>query len=192
MKSLFLIDRGEPPANFTPGPAYRRVLWTDSSRVARRLAGDTAAGASAWQNFGSHNKSNGLLLVRWHGLDVDYGVEFHASALPDGTLTGFHHRDNRTTWGLIPGSVWWASEESSLPKWLRKLGVLAWDELGPENGTENVYYQAIRADEALASAKDTGNRPFGFRAVAGWKALAASPGERTLLLPGMEPALAVS
>lgn len=192
MKSLFLIDRGVPGPNFTPGPAYRRVLWADSSRVARRLAGDTAAGASAWQNFGSHNRANGLLLVRWRGLDVDYGVEFHASALPDGTLTGFHHRDDRSVWGLIPGSAWWASGPSSLPKWLRKLGVLTWEELGPASGPENVFFRAIQADEALASARDTGNRPFGFRAVAGWKALAASPGERTLLLPGMELAPIIS
>lgn len=188
MKSIFLIDRGKQSLEYQTSTAFRQVVLADSSRVARRLAGDTAAGASAWQNFGTHNKGNGLLLVRWRGMDVDYGTNFRPSVLPDGTTAGFHHRDNRATWGLIHGAAWWSNDPGSCPKWLRKLGALTWDELGPPVPSENVFLQAIRQDEALAGAKDTGNRPFGFRACKDWLALAESPKERVPFLPGMEVA----
>lgn len=180
MKSLFLIDRGAPPENFTPSPIYRRVIVSDGSRVARRVAGDTAEGCSVWQNFGTRNKNKGLLLIRYRGLDVDYGVELRRSILPGGTPSGFHHRDNRETWELFRGATWWSS--AKLPTWLAKLGVLSpQDEHAP-----TALAVAIAEDEAAASPKDTGNRPFGFRAVPLWSALASSPAFREAWLPGIE------
>jgi hypothetical protein len=180
MQSLFLIDRGQPGPDFTPGPTWRRVVIADSSRTARRLAGDTADGCTVWQNFGRHNQQKGLLLVRWMGLDVDYGTSFHPSVLPGGMPTGFHHRDNRHTWGLFQGATWWSSHR--MPKWLERAGVL----LPTEQGPASALVLAIADDEAAAVARVTGNRPFGFRAVPGWQALARSPGFRAAWLPGIE------
>lgn len=180
MTSLFLIDRGKPGDNFTPPPTWRRVVVSDSSRVARRLAGDSADRCTVWQNFGRHNKGRGLLLVRWQGLDVDYGVALRPFVLPDGTRTGFAHKGDGGPWGLIPHANWWSS--SPAPAWLVKLGVV----LPEQDDSPNALAAAVAEDEASALPRETGTRPFGFRACAGWRELAASPSSRVALLPGME------
>ena len=180
MQSIFLIDRGEQVGQ-VPEPFKRRVLVSDSSRVARRLAGDTADGRSVWQNLGRHNKDRGLLLIRWKGLDLDYGTALRPSLLPDGTPAGFHHRDNRATWGLFSGAVWWSS--GLMPQWLARLGVYC-----PEFTEAPGLIEEVMNDEAAAVAAQTGNRPFGFRALPDWRALAKSPGFRDAWLPGIEHA----
>jgi hypothetical protein len=185
MKSLFLIVRPTGLVPATSRPLDRRAVVCDSSRVARFVAGDTRAVCTVWQNFGTHNKNHGLLLIRWRGLDVDYGTgtAIIPSWLPGNEgPTGFHHRSYRATWDLFKEAFWWSSKPA-VPKWLVRLGVQTWHDSGVT--TEPATLKQIIGDEASASAKETGNRPFGLRSHKGWKELAKSPEVKELWLPGM-------
>lgn len=92
MRNLYLIDRGhDRPDHHHPSVPYHRVIVACNGRVARWEAGDTADGATVWQLLAGDLDGSGWLLIRWRGLDVDYGAVARSSTLPDGSHTGFWH-----------------------------------------------------------------------------------------------------
>jgi DNA-binding MarR family transcriptional regulator len=91
-KNLYLIDRGhDRPSQFHPDTPYHRVLVACNGKVARHEAGDTGDGATVWQLFAGDLDGSGWLLIRWKGLDVDYGSLVRTWTLPDGSHTAFYH-----------------------------------------------------------------------------------------------------
>lgn len=116
---IYLIKRG-------PKPEYHRapfhpVIVCDNKRIAKWEAGWTGDRAWVWEN---HNPPHGgLLIVKWEGLDVDYGHMVRACTLPDGRHTAFYHEHDHTeVWELYRGAVWWSHRV--IPAWLAERGVV--------------------------------------------------------------------
>jgi hypothetical protein len=114
--NLYLIQRGPKP-EYHKAPFHRVIICT-SKKVAEFEAGSSADHAWIWLR-GSLDNGEGFLIVRWNGLDIDYGPVVFAFKLPDGTGSAFHHPDkNGTPWQLLKGATWWSSRK--VPEWLQK------------------------------------------------------------------------
>lgn len=95
---------------------------------AQREAGWSGDFATVWERGTHLNDGSGFLLVRWKGLEIDYGHVVRTFALPDGSIgTGFCHPDpNREPWSLLDGAIWWST--AKLPAALRGMGVVEADD----------------------------------------------------------------
>ena len=116
--NIYLIKRG-------PRPDYHRapfhpVIICARRNIAREEAGDSNAGVWMWENTGGDH--HGFLLLRWNGLDVDYGYVVKGITLPDGTVRAFDHEwEHPETWALLNGATWWSPKK--MPPWLVERGV---------------------------------------------------------------------
>lgn len=144
---LYLLKRGpKPPYHRAP---FHPVIVCDQRAVATWEAGWT--GDRSWMWEAAREKEpygigGGWLLVKWEGLNIDYGHLIRGCTLPDGTDVGFHHRHGRAlaTWALLCGAVWWSSRP--LPESLRKHGIIeAPDEFSLERIQKEVPARALAA-----------------------------------------------
>jgi hypothetical protein len=130
-------------------------------RQGRPAAGDSSDGATVWQHFGWSCDGSGLLLIRWKGLDVDYGHHVRGSALPDGSHSGFYHEGpGPEAWGLFRGAIWWSSR--TCPQWLVDRGVVTVPDslTGPIDRRTLTW---IEEHEARAVDRDERVLPIGYR-----------------------------
>ena len=120
-KVLYFIDRGHARPSGHRAPYHRYLVCTEYAR-ARQEAGDTGARAYIWERV-AWGSDSGWLLVRWKGLDIDYGYVVHSPELPDGTRAGFvhPHKADEMPWVVLGQAVWWS--EKSIPRWLEQRGV---------------------------------------------------------------------
>lgn len=132
---LYLVERPER-AFGRPAPDAL-VLLCSRRDVAHWVAGSSSDRANVWE--GASDLVAGWLLVRWRGLDLDYGHVVHAVDLPDGTAAGFHHDRTVRPWCLLPGATWYSRYR--IPSNLLAAGV---EPAGPE------LQESIRASEELA------------------------------------------
>ena len=95
----------------------KTALFTNRAR-ARAFAGssDSKFGAFAWEQNG---EAAGWCLVRWHGLDVDYGPVVHSLRMPDGSEAGIVHDRGAEPWTLLARAEW--ASDRKMPKWLENL-----------------------------------------------------------------------
>jgi hypothetical protein len=160
-RSIYLIRRGPRPEHYHPDTPHHPAVVCDSGKVARLAAGDSSDCATVWQHFGWAADGSGLLLIRWKGLDLDYGHAVRGFTLPDGTHTGFYHEGSGSeVWGLFLGAIWWSSRP--LPKWLDERGV----SVVPDSLTGPIdrrTYDEIRVDEARARDPDDRVLSIGYR-----------------------------
>ena len=104
MRNVYLVERQSRP-NWHRAP-YHRVILCDLIAVARAEAGWSGDRASIWEHeWGT--TGGGWLVRRWRGLDIDYGYLVRATELPDGSITGFRHRDAHP-WPILAQAVWWS------------------------------------------------------------------------------------
>lgn len=115
-RTVFLIKRGDKPT--WHNAPYHAAIMCDDRHVAQWQAGGTRGGATVWEHANS-NDGSGWLIVKWRGLDIDYGHNITSSELPDGSKSGFYHRPFPDD--LLKGCVWWSTRP--LPKWLAERGV---------------------------------------------------------------------
>jgi hypothetical protein len=112
---LYLIKRGPRPdyhrATFAP------VILCTSRPVAQWEAGATSELATVWQKYHALKPYGGWLLVRWRGLDIDFGHIVRSMPLPDGTTAAIVHDTDEEPWTLLGGAVWW-SHTHRVPEWL--------------------------------------------------------------------------
>jgi hypothetical protein len=66
----------------------------------------------------------GWLLVRWEGLDIDYGHIVRGTRLPDGAKTGFYrsYEAPHSVKPILSGAVWWSDRR--LPVWIEQSGAV--------------------------------------------------------------------
>lgn len=121
--ALYLVKRGERP-DYHKAP-YHPVIICDKKRIALWESMGSDKHCWVWMQPSGHGNGAGWLLVKWNGLDVDYGVTVHRIVLPDGSEGGFW-RDYPSPDGyigdLLPGAVWWSDKR--LPEWLQQKGVV--------------------------------------------------------------------
>lgn len=117
-RCLYLIRRG-------PRPVYYRAPWHQvivcaERAVARQEAGCTADLSDVWTK--EADRSSGLLLLRWRGLDIDYGPIVRSMPLPDGSAGDISHARGEQPWTLLLSgqAVWWSLRRRA-PVWLSGL-----------------------------------------------------------------------
>jgi hypothetical protein len=104
-RTLYLIERGpKPECHKAP---FHPVILCASRAVAQWEAGATDKLANVWVKYA--DPSSGWLLVRWHGLDIDYGHIVRRMPLPDGTTAAISHDRNAGPWKLLRSAVWWST-----------------------------------------------------------------------------------
>jgi hypothetical protein len=117
--NIYLVKRGPKP-DWHKAP-HSPVLICTRRDVAMWEAGWSGDQAQVWAQNGS--PACGFLLIRWNGLDIDYGHVVRTFKLPDGTSAAFHHRHRHPeTWVLLNGAVWWS--ERKMPAWLAEAGAV--------------------------------------------------------------------
>lgn len=131
----YLIKRGPRPENHRA--PFHPVIICGLKRVALWQVGATNDKSWLWSS-GHFGLPAGWLLLRWNGLDIDYGhVVREVGPLPDGTHTGFFHDRDKEPWTLIDGAVWWHTRK--MPTCLADLGVkYPEDEFTQQRITDNV------------------------------------------------------
>lgn len=151
-RTVYFIDRGERPGHHQA--PYHRYLVCPSRPVALWEADWSGRGAWVWSHA-NRGSGSGWLLLRWNGLDVDYGSLVRGFALPDGTVAGFAHPGTgKPPWSLLEHAVWWST--LPVPAWLVKLGV---------------------SEVADTFSRDAIARGWGDRAGDAWKRQPLFPGE---------------
>lgn len=116
---IYLIKRG--PRTEHHNAPYHPVIICNKKRIALWEAGSTKEKANVWGWFSP--PYGGLLLVRWNGLDIDYGgLVKEVGPLPDGTHTAFFHDRDKEPFTLVKGAIWW--DDKKMPKELENLGVI--------------------------------------------------------------------
>ena len=117
--SLYLVKRREKPifhrATFHP------VILCTRQHTAMWEAGWSGDGACVWTRDAFKKDIGGWLMVRWCGLDIDYGHIVRNLTLPDGTTGAFVHDRKSEPWTLIPEAVWWSDHK--IPDWISDCGV---------------------------------------------------------------------
>jgi len=121
--NLYLIKRG-------PRPSYHKAMFhpviiCSRKHVAEWEVGATDARSWMWVRETSADDGAGFLIVRWNGLDIDYGhIVREVGPMPDGTLTAFFHphESKKEPWSLIKGAIWWDDRE--MPKMLKLRGCI--------------------------------------------------------------------
>lgn len=135
--NLYLIKRGPRPS-YHKAPFHPVVLCC-KKRLAKIEAGCTGDRAWVWDRDSHLMNGLGFLLVRWEGLDIDYGHIVRHFVLPDGTKTGFHHSESEP-FQLLNGAVWWDSKP--IPDCLSKRGVI----YPPDDHTQQTILDQIAND----------------------------------------------
>ena len=98
---------------------YPLVTLCTREDVAKQMAGATDERSWMWHSEGQDH--GGLLLVRWQGLDIDYGHVVRRMPLPNGDERAFDHPNRHPeTWELFNGAVWWSPRR--MPAWVEKRG----------------------------------------------------------------------
>jgi hypothetical protein len=119
---LFLVERGPRPeyhkAQFHP------VVICTARHTASWEAGWSGDRANLWvQCEGPGRDSSGWLLLRWKGLEIDYGHIVRSFTLPDGSdKAAISHDRHGPPWSLMNGAVWWSTRV--IPQWLLDRGVV--------------------------------------------------------------------
>ena len=116
-RTLYLIKRGPRP-EFHRAP-YHRVIICTRKHTAKWEAGWTGDCACVWEK--DADPSSGWLLVKWFGLDIDYGHIVRGSDLFRGGRTGIHHDRAKEPWSLLKRAKWWSDHR--IPGWLIDAGV---------------------------------------------------------------------
>jgi hypothetical protein len=118
--SLYLIKRGPRP-DYHKAP-YHPVILCARKPIADWEAGCTCKRATVW-GHGPKNEGTGWLLLRWHGLVIDYGPGvMHGCSPTDEVHGGFYHDRRKEPWTLLAGAVWW--DDKKMPDWLRESAVV--------------------------------------------------------------------
>jgi hypothetical protein len=116
---LYFIDRGDRPEYHRV--EYHRYIICTRRDVAYWEAKDSGCRAKIWQR-GVVDDGSGWLLLRWNGLDIDYGVMVQGLELPDGSRAGFvHPSTEQPPWSVLNVTVWWS--DKTMPPWLERRGV---------------------------------------------------------------------
>lgn len=116
--SIYLVKRGPRPAHHRA--PFVPVIVTPRRDAARWEAGYSGEGAWIWEIV---DAASGWLLVRWNGLDIDYGHVVRRVTLPDGDQRAFDHRhEHPETFALAEGAVWWSPRP--MPGWVAEMGVV--------------------------------------------------------------------
>lgn len=137
---VYLVKRGPRPE--THKAPFHPVVICSRRHTMKWESGWTGGRSWVWDHEG-REEFCGWLLLRWEGLDIDYGGLVKCCTLPDGTKTGFFHRHRdlgydrpgevgakhlgystelQEPWSLLPGAVWWS--DHPMPEWLRISGVV--------------------------------------------------------------------
>lgn len=118
---LYFIDRGRDRPDWHKAPYHRYLICTNVS-AAYWEAGWTGNGASLWMRHTTQNDGSGWLLLRWKGLDIDYGGLVKGGDLFDGGCMGFVHPHRPAPpWSVLAQAVWWSTR--TIPPWLRDMGI---------------------------------------------------------------------
>lgn len=122
---LYLVSRGLRPGHHK-APFHPVILCTQKW-FARWEAGDSTRPAWIWENDDVPEPRGGWLLVRWNGLDIDYGGLVKSVTLPDGTHGAFwrdySHTDTSNVVSILNGAVWWTAKKR-IPPYLAAKGVV--------------------------------------------------------------------
>lgn len=123
MSTIYLIKKaGDKPSWYHEMTPWHPVLMTSRRDAALWLAGYSGEGAWMWSK-GIGDRHAGWLLIRWNGLDIDYGHVVRGVRLPDGDERAFDHRHaHPETFALQSGAVWWSPRK--MPAWLAAEGVV--------------------------------------------------------------------
>jgi len=116
--SLYLIKKGPQP-EYHKAP-YHPVIICDYKPLAKWEAGWTGDEYWVWEK--DNDPHTGWLLVRWRGLDIDYGHLVRSHTLIDGTKIAIVHDRDKEPWTLINGAVWFSTRH--LPFWLTDKGAI--------------------------------------------------------------------
>ena len=116
--NLYLVKRG-------PRPSYHKAPYHPIIICTRRPIAEWESdwtGRGSWVWLKEADKSSGWLLVKWEGLNVDYGHIVRACMLPDGkTKAGIFHDRKEEPWSLMDGACWWS--DHNMPEWIADKGV---------------------------------------------------------------------
>lgn len=107
---LYVVDR--PSSLFGPRAAGIFTRRDEALQFAR----SSDFRAFVWEQVA---EGAGWLLVRWKGLDLDYGAVVHRMRLPDESEAGIEHDRARRPWTLLRIADW--KSERKMPRWLKEL-----------------------------------------------------------------------
>lgn len=114
--NLYLVKRGPRPS-YHNAP-YHPVIICTRRPIAEWEAGWT--GDKSWVWLKEADTSSGWLLVKWNGLNIDYGHIVRGCSLPDGTETGVFHDRKKEPWNLMAEATWWS--DHNMPQWVADKG----------------------------------------------------------------------
>lgn len=118
---IYLIKRG--PRHECHEAPFHPVIVCAKNRIAKWEAGATDECAWVWERFNDSGCWAGFLLVRWRGLDIDYGhLIREVGPMPDGTHTAFFHDEQKEPYTLLNGAVWW--DDKPMPAEIAKWGLI--------------------------------------------------------------------
>jgi hypothetical protein len=143
--SIYLIKRGPKPS-WHKAP-FHPVVICAKKRVAEFEAGWAGDKSWIWMRRSRVIDGEGFLLLRWNGLDIDYGHVVRSTRLPSGVKTGFAHHGG--PWKLLRGAIWWDDKPMSAS--FENAGVL----YPPDYFTQQWILDQI-ADDNVSGC---GNRP---------------------------------
>lgn len=147
MSAVYLVKRAPRPAGHKA--PYHRVIICGKRRVANWEAGWSGERAWIWAHDRGHG-AGGWLLLRWNGLDIDYGHVVRGIELPDGTQGAFvHEHTGREPWPLLEGAVWW--DDKRMPGWLAEAGVV----YAPDEFSQQKILDFIADDGAAGFGRAT-------------------------------------
>lgn len=115
---LYLIKR-QPRPEWHKAP-YHPVIICDRKPMAEWEMGHSGEHAYVWMK--PNDISTGWLLVRWNGLDIDYGHVVRSIEMPDGSHAAFFHARDQEPWSLMAGATWWSNRV--MPSWLVERNVV--------------------------------------------------------------------
>jgi|GEM_PF-2254090 len=116
---FYLIKRGPKP-DFHKAPFHPVVICCHKD-VAKSEAGWSGDAACVWTV--DQLDGQGWLLMRWAGLDIDYGHIVRTFTLPNSLqTTAIVHERNSEPWTLIKGAIWWSVKK--MPPKLQEAGVI--------------------------------------------------------------------
>lgn len=115
---IYLIKRGPKP-EYHKAP-YHRIIVCDLEYIMKSEADWTGNKCLAWTK--DNDPYTGWLIIKWKGLNIDYGHIVRVCVLPDGkTKTGIFHDRNKEPWKLLKKATWFSCNK--LPDWLINSGV---------------------------------------------------------------------
>lgn len=143
MKKLFLIKHCDVKPEHHNAP-YHPIIICDRKPVAEWRQGSSDDQAWVWMKSGWNKNPSGWLLVRWSGLDIDYGPVVHSITMPDGSMAAFwrdYQRWPEGVGGLIERAIWWSDRK--MPDWLDVRGV----QYPPDRFTQQQVLDDVTKDD---------------------------------------------